>query len=93
MNKLQILAAQAAIDKMISRGSFSICTIDKILEMTTGIPDKKDYQVLSLIHCVRFSDLPKELLEELPAIMQRVLTSESLNMEFEFKNEAMRLVQ
>jgi len=76
MNKIQELAVKASLEKMVADGHISICTIDKILQITQHLPPKADYDILHLLHCVKFRDMDPELLKELPSVLQRVLTVE-----------------
>jgi len=78
LNDLQKMAAQAAIKQMLRQKYFSICTIDNILKMTNGKPNREDYQILNTLHCVDYGDMPPELLRGLPVLIERVLTSEPL---------------
>jgi hypothetical protein len=78
MDDIQKMAATAALDKMVKDGHISICTIDNILKMTGGIPNRKDYDILSMLHCVKFKDMPPELLRGLPVIVQRVVGAEGI---------------
>lgn len=90
MNDMQRMAAEVAVKQMLIKNRIDICDIRKILEMTGGIPPKEDMQVLELLHCVSFSDIPAELLRGLPLILQRVLGADSL--QFEFKSEQRKLM-
>ena len=93
MNDMQRMAATAAVNNMLRRGSISICTINEILKMTGGIPNKEDFQVLNLLHCVDFKEMDPELLRGLPLILQRVLGSESLQFEFQEPTRKLMLVK
>ena len=62
MTEFQKKAAITALQNMFeSSGFFSICTIDKVLKLTGCIPDQKDYQALSLLHCVSWRDMDAEM--------------------------------
>ena len=78
MDEIQKMAVNAAIEKMLKDGYLSICTIDKILKMTGGVPDKKDYEILHMLHCVSFKEMQPDLLRGLPGIMQRVLSADGI---------------
>lgn len=65
--------AQAAINKMLGEGHFSICTIDSILKLTGGIPPQREYDMLRALHCVDFKAMSPRLRVELPRLMQVVL--------------------
>ena len=82
MNEVQILAIRAALANMMQGGYLSICTIDKILAITHGIPSREDYQLLHLLHCVSFRDMEPELLRGIPVLLQRVLQSEGIEITF-----------
>lgn len=93
MNDLQRMAAETAMKNMIQKGWIDICAVKKILEMTGGIPPKEDMQVLELLHCVDFKDLPPELLRGLPLILQRVLGAERMEFKFQENNRRLMLVK
>lgn len=93
MNDLQVMAARAALKKMLSDGYFSICTVDKILKMTGGVPNREDYDVLSTLHCVHYMDMEPELLRGLPLLIQRVLSAEELVIVFSDDNRKLTLVR
>lgn len=91
MDELQQLASQAAMKKMMQDGYFSICTIDKILKMSGGIPEKYDYDILSTLHCVHFSDMAPELRRGLPLLIKRVLDSEPIEISYSQKDKLLLL--
>jgi hypothetical protein len=93
MNDMQRMAADVAVQQMIKKNRIDICDIRKILEMTGGIPPREDMQVLELLHCVNFGDIPAELLRGLPLILQRVLGAESLQFEFQEPHRKLMLVK
>lgn len=67
--KLKMMAAQTALKDMLSDKSFSICTVDKIIEMLGRHPDPSSYKVLSTLHCIKYRDMPTELLQRLPDLL------------------------
>ncbi len=87
MDDIEIMAAKAAVKKMMRDGYVSICTIDKILEMSGGIPDSKDYNILRALHCVHFSDMEPELRRGLPVLISRVLESKPIHLDIEFNTK------
>lgn len=82
LDAIQVMAVKAAVNKMMRDGYISICTIDNILKMTNGIPNRKDYELLHTLHCVNFMDMDPELLRGLPVILQRVVAAEEIVIEF-----------
>ncbi len=75
--QIKLLAAQAALQKMLSSSHFSICTIDRIIEMMGLKPDREAYEILHTLHCVDYNQMPSELVDELPTLIHRVLASPS----------------
>lgn len=85
MNTVQIEACKHALAKMMSGGHFSICTVDEILKVTGGVPTKEDYEALRLLHCVNFRDMSQALRMEFPRLLERVLSSPSMEVNVTFK--------
>ena len=79
MNAIEVLVAKTALKKMMEQGYFCVCTIDKVLKITGGIPDPRDYQMLNALHCIHYKDMPPTLLKELPNIIRRVVESPALD--------------
>lgn len=86
MDAVKAMAVNVALKNMFSRGYFDICTINKILKLTNVVPRSEDYDLLNALHCCDFKDMPPELLQGLPVIVQRVIGSEQLV--FEYKKYA-----
>lgn len=76
---LQMLAAEAALRKMIEDSHFSICTLDKIVRMMGVKPDADAYNILSSLHCVHYNQMQPRLLEALPDLIHKVLSSPSMD--------------
>lgn len=75
MTQLQLMAAEAALAKMVSDKRFSICTIDTIADMMGLVPDREAYAMLRTLHCVSFDQMRPELLAALPDLIAKVLQS------------------
>ncbi len=62
MNDFQREAAITALRVMFEGKYFSISTVDKCIKISGCVPpDPKDYQALSAMHCVDFSDMSADL--------------------------------
>ena len=62
MTEFQRMAAITVLKQMFAGGHFSICTVDKVIQITGCIPpDPKDYQALSALHCVDWADMSQDL--------------------------------
>jgi hypothetical protein len=93
MKGLEIEAARAAVNKMLSQGHFSICTIDQILRMTGGVPPKREYEILRTLHCVDYKDMSQRLRIELPRLIQLVLESQPIHLELQEPPRIERLLE
>jgi len=70
------MVAITALNKMFESGSFSICTIDSVAQMLGVIPDREAYETLRPLHCVDWQKMPKALRDQVPGLIQRVLTGD-----------------
>jgi hypothetical protein len=75
MSDIKVMAATAALQKMLTQSYFDICTIDNIIKMLCLVPDKDAYDILRTLHCVHYNQMPAELLEQLSILIMRVLDS------------------
>ncbi len=78
MTTIQVHACQDALRKMFEGSHFSICTIDNILRVTRGVPDRADYDTLRLLHCVDWREMSPETRAALPGLIQRVLRAPAI---------------
>lgn len=83
MDRLQELAAMAALNKMFKDGHFSICTIRNIAEMTKVSLGGRAYEILCTLHCVDYANMGRELREALPGLVRECL---SLSPIYEFEH-------
>ncbi len=74
MHDIKQQAAIAALNKMMSQGHFSICTVDTIAKMLDIAPDPEAYAVLRTLHCVDYTAMPRDLYARLPDIIQTALS-------------------
>lgn len=72
---LKLMAAQAALTKLVNKSFFDICTIDKIVEMLGVKPEREAYSILSALHCVDYNQMPPALFQELPNLIARIVQS------------------
>lgn len=76
--ELKQQAAIAALNKMMSQGHFSICTVDTIAKMLGITPDPEAYAVLRTLHCVDYTAMPRALYARLPDIIQTALSGQQV---------------
>lgn len=72
---IKILAAEAALRKMLQGSHFDICCIKNVAEMLEIIPDRETMNILKTLHCVDYNQMSPDLLAELPTLIHRVLNS------------------
>ena len=63
-------AATTSLKKMFEGTHFSICDLDNIVNLIGCIPDKKDYQALRCLHCMKWEDMDQGLRDE---VLKRVI--------------------
>lgn len=73
-----------ALDDMIRRGSFNICTIDRCAEIL-GIQLKglEAYKILSALHCIDYSRMAPEVRRALPGLIRECLQTGSFSWDVE----------
>lgn len=75
MSDIKVMAATAALQRMLADKYFDICTINNIIKMLCLVPDSEAYHILLTLHCVHYNQMPPELLEQLSVLIMRVLDS------------------
>lgn len=80
MSDLKILAAKAAIAKMIKRQCIYISDIDQVRSML-GLPkgSGEAYEILKTIHCVNFDEMDPELHRALPRLLNAALQGDGVD--------------
>ena len=74
MNEIQVITAKTALKNMFRKGHMSVCTIENIIKMNPLLPvDKDSLQMLHLLNCVDFNEMPEELLRGLPVLIQKTI--------------------
>lgn len=78
MNAFEQLTVSIALDRLFKEKYFNICTIQKVLDVTGTVPDGRTMRALSLLHCVNYSDMPRELLQQLPDMVAHALNGPAM---------------
>lgn len=81
LDKYELLEYQKSIIEFIDwierYKSFSICRLDSILsasDLKVNDATRDDYKVLSNLHCIKFKNIPPDILEEIPLLINNVLS-------------------
>jgi hypothetical protein len=80
MDNFQKEVVLTAMRKMFQGLHFSICTVDNCLKITGAIPTKKDYDALSALHCVTWSEMSPQLRQTVLEKTVEILSSDSFNL-------------
>ena len=69
----------AALNDMVKRGHFNVCTLDKCAEIL-GIQLKgsEPYKLLSALHCVDFAGMPPNVRKAVPEWIRQCLNLEAI---------------
>jgi hypothetical protein len=98
LNPFERLAIKAALTALARESYFSICIVDKVLDVCGIGRGGRTYRALSLLHCVHYGDMDAKLLEALPNALaelfaQPVLDFDRINIVVDQPNKRLRIVQ
>lgn len=71
--QLAHLSVLTALNKMMTGDFFSICAVDAAVAALGTIPDGAAYKILRPLHCVAWRDMPRELRDAVPKLIERCL--------------------
>lgn len=74
MPETRQLVVMQAVEHLFKARHFSICQIDKVLELTGATRRSEAYGQLSALHCVDYADMAPELRERLPHLVREAIT-------------------
>lgn len=76
MNDRQLshLSAITALNEMLRKGTFYISTITEVAETIGASPDTAAMRILRPLHCMKIGDMPQELRDSLPRLIERCLS-------------------
>lgn len=75
MNDVQLsqLSALTALNALMRADSFNICTIREVIKLLGTTPDGQALKILEPLHCMRYGDMPAELREAIPKLIERCI--------------------
>lgn len=81
LDKYELLKYQKSIigfiDWIEQYKSFTVCGLDSILSasgLKVNDVTRDDYKALSNLHCIKFKNIPPDILEEIPMMINNVLS-------------------
>lgn len=75
MPETQQLVLRAATRKLFEQSYFDICTVDKLMKLVGTSARSAAYTQLHALHCVHYSDMPKDLQDRIPHLVRECLTT------------------
>ena len=82
MTHIEELAVKTALNQMLKKGHFDICTVRDVAKIMNVNPDGKAYDMLHALHCIDYGRMPQELREAIPSLIRECL---SLSPIYEFE--------
>lgn len=75
MNDRQLahLSAITSLNEMMRKGTFYISTVTEVAEAIGAVPDSAALRILRPLHCMKLGDMPAELREALPKLIERCI--------------------
>lgn len=70
---LKQLSALTALNSMMKKGHFDICCIRDVAQLLGVDPKGDAYTLLHPLHCIDFAEMPRELREAIPRLIQECL--------------------
>ena len=72
-DQLAHLSVLTGLNKMMKGSHFSISTIRTAIETLRCVPDSRAMQILEPLHCVNWADMPAEIRDAVPGLIERCL--------------------
>lgn len=73
LDQVKQQAAITSLNTMMKKGWLDICAIKSIATMLEVQLEPKAHAILQPLHCVHFSDMPRELYAQIPVLIQQAL--------------------
>jgi len=74
MPQTKRLVLEVALNHLFTEKYFSVCTLDKILDVAEVSRKSAAYKLLSALHCVHYDQMTREVREALPHLVREALT-------------------
>jgi hypothetical protein len=78
MSDLKQTIAMTALNNMLKKGHFDICTIQSVAELLNVHPKVEEYRMLHALHCIDYNNMPTEIREALPELIRRCLSIDTI---------------
>lgn len=82
LDETTMLVAKTAMAKLFTKGHFDICIVRDVMEITSlGRQSHPNFKLLHALHCVSYNEMPPELRNKIPQMVNELLVGD-------FRNEA-----
>jgi hypothetical protein len=71
------MVVETTLKKLLDARHFSICELDKILEIIGSRQSGEAYKLLSALHCINYSDMNQELRDRIPLLVNECLRQQT----------------
>lgn len=78
MSDLKQQIAMTALNNMLSKGHFDICTIRNVAELLNVHPKAEEYIMLQSLHCIDYAKMPTEVRQAIPELIRRCLSIDTI---------------
>lgn len=72
-SQLSHLSILTALNSMMKSKYLDICVIDQAIKALGTVPDARAYNILRPLHCVHWMDMPSELRDAVPKLIERCI--------------------
>lgn len=80
-DELKRATVLTALNDMVRRGSFSICTLDRCAEILgIQLRGSEAYKLLGALHCVDFAAMPPNVRKAVPELVRQCLNMEAIGL-------------
>lgn len=75
------MVVETTLTKLLNGRHFSICDLDKILDIVGGRQSGEAYKLLHALHCVDYTAMNQELRNRIPALVNECLRQQTKTVE------------
>ena len=83
-----MVAVMTSLKHMFESSHFSICDVDKCAKVLGVVPNRQKYEMLSLFHCIHWSEMSVDVRQEVFARTLEMLADKSTIMKFDMDTAA-----
>lgn len=82
-DEVKVLAATTALNAMFAGKHFNICVIDRAAKVLGVKVHQESYDVLHALHCIDWHEMPADLREAVPGLVEKALVQGGVAFRFQ----------